>query len=163
MSYILKFEEGFRAVPYSDSEGFVSIGYGKKLHTLAGLDPKYFTLRISEETAKDWMEADLTRLDVQLLRSRVGADQGIYRSLDDDPVRSAIILSMAYQMGVEGLLGFTDMWAALGQGNYDLAADAMLDSLWGITQTPERAARHAQVMREGKHDNAYPSIPVGAY
>ena len=52
---------------------------------------------------------------------------------------------MAYQMGVSGVMNFKKMLSALVSGNYQLASQEALDSMWA-TQTPERAMRIANKM-----------------
>ena len=49
---------------------------------------------------------------------------------------------------------FKKMWKALEGGNYGDASDEMLDSRWAA-QTPERAVRHARVIRWGSLEDAY--------
>ncbi|ECX3247832.1 glycoside hydrolase family protein, partial [Salmonella enterica subsp. enterica serovar Kentucky] len=66
-----------------------------------------------------------------------------------NPARRDILISMAYQMGVSGLAGFKNTLAMVAEGNYAGAANGMLSSLWA-KQTPERAKRHAEVMRTGE-------------
>ena len=69
--------------------------------------------------------------------------------------RRAVLLSMAYQMGVDGLMKFKNMWAAINRQDWDDAADQMLDSKWA-RQTPERAGRHARIMRGENPAEIYP-------
>ncbi len=65
--------------------------------------------------------------------------------------RTDVLLSMAYQLGVEGVAQFKNMLSAIAKENFDEAANAMLSSLWA-RQTPGRARRHAEVMRRGTYD-----------
>lgn len=60
--------------------------------------------------------------------------------------RRGVILSMAFQMGVDGLLGFKNTLEAIRTGQYDRAAAGMLNSMWA-KQTPERAKRMSEQMR----------------
>ena len=62
-------------------------------------------------------------------------------------VRQAVCVSMCYQLGT--LADWPQFKAALAAGEYDMAADAMLDSKWAI-QTPARALRQATMMRTGE-------------
>ena len=74
MSYIkniLAFEEGFSDVPYWCSEGFVTIGFGTKLHRTRWLDPKDFTLRVDRDSAWALLERDLTQVTLQLNCSEI--------------------------------------------------------------------------------------------
>ena len=61
-------------------------------------------------------------------------------------VRQAVFISMAFQMGVSGLLKFHNVLTHATRGEYALAAAEMLESSWN-RQTPARAGRLAQAMR----------------
>ena len=65
-----------------------------------------------------------------------------------DVVRFAALENMAFNLGVNGLLGFTETLAAIKQGNYELAAEDMLQSEWA-QQVGERANRLAQQIKTG--------------
>lgn len=148
---ILGFEEGFRNKPYLCSEGYVTIGYGTKLHNSKGMNPADFPISVSRGMGEEWLHSEVALKDMKMLRSDVSYT---YRHLDDD--RRAIILSMAYQMGTAGVLKFKNMWRELAEGDYYTASVEMLDSRWA-TQTPERANRHARVMRGEKLGDVYAS------
>jgi lysozyme len=65
-----------------------------------------------------------------------------------EPVRQGVILNMAYQLGVDGVLGFKKFIAAVERGDYEKASVEMLDSLWA-DQTPARAKRLSVQMKIG--------------
>ena len=65
-----------------------------------------------------------------------------------DEARTAVLVSMAYQMGVAGLAQFKNTLSLIEHKHFDDAAKAMLDSKWA-KQTPNRAKRHAEQMRSG--------------
>ena len=117
-------EEGFRSHVYTDTQGVLTIGYGTNL------------------------SEGITMLEAEaLLRIRLTiANDGIHNSLpwlQDQPGRvQAAVLDMSYQLGVEGLLKFRAMIAALEAGNCAAAKAAALDSLWA-RETPGRASRVA--------------------
>ena len=67
-----------------------------------------------------------------------------------DIVRKIVVASMAYQHGLDGLRGYSNMLDALCAGDFARAADEMLDSLWAHEQAPDRARRLAQAMRSGE-------------
>ena len=143
---IIKIEEGFRSKPYLCSEGYVTIGYGSKLHKSKGMDPDEFTLRVSEETAFALLKNEVNLLDLRLTNSHVGET---YNSLSRE--RKAIILSMAYQLGINGVLQFRMMWEAISRSNFVWAANEMMDSKWA-TQTRGRAVRHSTAMLNNSLD-----------
>lgn len=119
----IKEEEGFRGNVYKDTLGYPTIGYGTKL-----------------PLSKD--EAEL------LLNKRLN---DIYRELKnklDFEVKKEvedILLHMAYQLGVNGVMKFKRMLEALKEEDYKKASIEMLDSKWA-TQTPSRARRLSKMM-----------------
>jgi len=56
-----------------------------------------------------------------------------------------VLIEMAYQMGVDGVLKFKKMWNAIEKRNYKEAAKEMRDSMW-YNQTPHRAEELAQIV-----------------
>lgn len=150
---ILKFEEGFSAKPYICSEGYITIGLGTKLFKhkaeLLGITPEDFPITASLTQAEEWLHGEVALKDMRLSSRDFGH---IYDQLDDD--RRAIVLSMAYQMGTSGVLKFRKMWNAIGLGDWEEAATQALDSQWA-RQTPERAERHARVLRGESLEDVY--------
>lgn len=140
---ILKFEEGFRSKPYLCSEGYVTIGYGQKIHTDKGQDPKKFLLTVSEHEAAKFLRTEIVELQADL-ESVFGGD---YKK--QTPDRKAVLVSMAYQLGINGLVNFKKMWKGLSIENFEMAHREALDSLWA-RQTPGRANRHALTLLTGK-------------
>lgn len=55
---------------------------------------------------------------------------------------------MSFQLGIAGLLGFTNTLELVRKGQFSDAADNMLLSKWA-TQTPNRAKRIAKQMKTG--------------
>jgi lysozyme len=140
LTKLIEYEEGFRSHPYLCSEGYVTIGYGTKLHNNKGLDPKDFPITVDRIMASLWLNQYVVSMENKLLHSSKGK---IFDRLGEN--RRAIILSMAYQMGVFGVLKFPSMWKALDVGDWEEAGRQALDSRWAA-QTPSRAKRHARVL-----------------
>jgi lysozyme len=63
-------------------------------------------------------------------------------------VRQFVIVSMAFNMGVVGILGFAHMITALTRRDYPQAAREMLASRWA-KQVPARSLRLAEIMLTG--------------
>jgi len=63
--------------------------------------------------------------------------------------RQAVLIEMAFQMGVSGLLQFKRMLSAVEDGQYFEAAAQMVESTWA-RQTPARAHRMALQMETGE-------------
>lgn len=128
--YILT-NEGYRQTPYEDSEGILTVGVGFNLE-------QGFTL----EECMLIVNHRLDRLVAELC-NRVP----VYLKVCQ--VRKIVLLDMAYNLGVNRLLGFRKMLAALNEGDYQLAANEMLDSRYA-KQVKGRALRNAQMMETGE-------------
>ena len=124
----LKSDEGFKDKIYFCTEGKQTIGYGFNLE--AGITQReaeaLLTLRVSD------------------IRDKLYAMMHWYKSLPEDI--QDVLLNMAYQLGVSGLLNFTKTLDAASKGHWHTMADEMLDSRWA-NQTPERARRLAYRVR----------------
>ena len=62
------------------------------------------------------------------------------------PKAKEVIIEMVFQLGKRGVSRFAKMWEALGNQDYDEAANQMLDSRWH-KQTKSRAESLATIMR----------------
>ncbi len=146
---MLKKEEGFRAKPYLCSEGFPTIGYGEKIGDKYEALPNITT---TEPEAYKKMLATVTANEKTILNN-----PDLYRCyfhLND--ARKAVMLSIAYQIGIYGILKFKKMLGALERADYSAAADEMLNSL-AARQTPARWKRNAEQMRSGELNAYYQS------
>lgn len=114
---------------YLDSLGIETIGYGHNLRD------KPITKKAADQIFSD----DLT--DVQL---EVTHAFPWYAELSQP--RQWVILDMVFNMGLGGVRKFKKFIQAVELGNYDTAADEMLDSLWA-KQVKGRALELAQMMR----------------
>ena len=65
---------------------------------------------------------------------------------DLTPERRSVLINMAYNLGVNGLINFKKMIAALKIGDYEKASVEMKDSKW-YRQVGNRAVRLRQEMR----------------
>lgn len=126
----LQAEEGFRSIPYQDTTGHWTVGFGTNLS--AG---------ITRHMATAWM------LEI-LAINRVALEARPWFLAISTPAQD-IIEDMTYNMGLDGMLGFGQMIAALSQTppEYAVAAVAMRNSLW-MRQVPNRAGPLADAMEE---------------
>ena len=122
----LKKEEGFSAHIYKCTRGFDSCGYGYNLQANP-LKLDVQTLRearhvgVSEKQAEAWLMKLVDEIEVKLRHAFV-----CYSKLNE--VRRNVLIQMAYQMGVAGLLKFKHAITAMEHGDYDMASICMLDS-----------------------------------
>lgn len=143
---LLNFEEGFRARPYIDTEGYPTVGVGFLIGPKGSAVSNY-TFSLSKNVSDVWLQeiVDARLKDMQ-------SNPSIAAALKQcNPARTDVLQSMAYQMGVNGLAAFKNTLAMVAAGNFAGAAAGMLSSKWA-TQTPNRAQRHAEVMRTGSYD-----------
>lgn len=129
---LIKHDEGLSLLPYEDTEGYVSIGYGRCL-ALNG---------ISEAEAELMLENDM--LVATKDASQFAGD--IWEKLSD--VRKAVLISMAFNLGLPRLVKFVKFRAALQDCDFETAANEMLDSKWR-RQVKGRAERLANLMKAG--------------
>jgi lysozyme len=99
----LKTEEGLRALPYTDTDGNLTIGYGFNVN--AG---------ISKIAAAALLLAQLSELDNSLSQYAWYANAG--------DVRASVFLDIALNTGIHGLLAFPHMIAAAASGDWVTAA-----------------------------------------
>lgn len=141
--------EGYRASPYKDTEGLFSVGIGRCLETnpLTGeewkhlLEAHQLSVSISKAGA-DWLM--LRQIDATELECSRAFD--FWPELDE--VRREALVEMAYQMGMERLLGFKKMLAAIRSKNWPVVNAEALDSRWA-RQTTARAKRTARQLSTG--------------
>lgn len=124
-------EEGFRLRPYRCPEGKLTIGVGRNLDDVG----------ISIEEAEYLLDNDIDK-------AKAAANRLVdnFHLLSD--TRKDALTSMVFQMGEHGVSQFKNMILAINTSKFDTAAIEMLDSRWA-TQTPERANRHAEMMKDG--------------
>jgi lysozyme len=123
--------EGYRQFPYDDRGG-VAIGYGTNLSKRG----------LSREEALYLMRNDINRLR-NALSKRV---EGWIRL---DQARRDVLVSLGYNLGLNGVLSFKRMLAAIEEENYELAATEMYLSDW-CEQVGKRCPELAEIMWHGK-------------
>lgn len=132
---LLRGEEGEVLSEYKDHLGYSTIGIGRLIDKRKGGG-------ITKEESAYLLANDIARFSKDL-------DDKLpwWKSLDE--ARRGVLLAMAFQMGMTALLGFKNTLEAIRTGQYDKAADGMLQSMWA-KQTPERAKRASDQMRTGQ-------------
>lgn len=129
---LLVLHEGNKRFPYRCTAGKLTIGIGFNLDDV-GLYPEEVEFIFNNRIRR--VEEDLERVFPW------------YHELDE--VRQAVVLDMAYNMGLKTLLTFKRTMGSIRDGNYKLAAAQMLESLWA-KQVGARAERLSRMMETGK-------------
>lgn len=123
--------EGIRAKPYRDSLGVLTIGVGRNLEKGLSEDEIFYLLNNDINNAKYEVNKNFPWV------------------LGLDEARLNVIYNMCFQLGINRLSLFRKMLAACRDGDYETAADEMLNSMWH-KQTGKRCEELATIMRKGE-------------
>jgi lysozyme len=116
--------------PYMDTIGNVKIGYGRNLDNGINLDEAQLMFKNDyDRTVKELENQD-------------------WYTIQPQGVKFALI-NMNFNIGIEKLLEFHEMITSLKKKDYNLAADASLNSLWA-NKVGRRAVDIAKLIRDGK-------------
>ncbi len=126
----IKQHEGKRHTPYMDSEGILTVGYGRNLEAIPFSDDEI-----------DLMFENDFRAAVDRAESFF-----VYHALNE--VRRGVLIEMIFQMGAKGVAKFVKFLDAAAEGDWQRAHDEMLNSRWA-NQTPERAEKLAKIFLNG--------------
>lgn len=137
----LKRHEGLRLTPYRCTAGALTIGYGHNLDANPIIDITPHT-KITEGRATRILIEDCRKYAVQL-----DGRMTWWRTLNEP--RQAVILNMAFNLGILGLLSFKNTLRAVKEERWSDAADGMLASKWA-GQVKRRAVELAAQMRSGE-------------
>lgn len=141
----IKVHEGFRSSVYLCPTGHPTVGYGFRVEDLSTDELALnngMVEPMSPEVADEILEIKIRKFKKQ-----------VYNALPwltyAPMVVQDVLVEMAYQMGINGLLGFKNTLAMIEAGEYERAADNMLKSKWA-KQTPKRAASMAREIANAK-------------
>lgn len=154
----LTVDEGCELFPYRCPTGYWSIGVGRNLESRGltfGEQQAFFGKSMSNEQAIEALHhRGITKDEAQQMLERdmfSTFDALIKRIpyLPHDDVRYSVLVNMAFQMGVNGLMKFKKTIKYFNAKDYKACSVEMLDSSWA-KQTPNRANRLSQQMITGK-------------
>jgi lysozyme len=131
----LRRDEGEVLTVYKDTLGFDTIGVGRLIDKRKGGG-------ITAEESAYLLNNDIKRKTAEVIKALPWAEHL-------DPVCFGVIVNMAFQLGINGLLGFKNTLSLIQGGNYAKAADNMIASKWH-DQTPARCERLAKQIRLGE-------------
>lgn len=127
--------EGCVLHAYPDQFGYLTIGYGRLVDQRKGGG-------ITQAEAGLLLDNDITK-----------TTSAVYLALpwvaSMNAARQAVVIGMAFQMGLRGLLGFTSALGSMRDERYADAAEGLRQSLWA-KQTGDRARRLAYQMETGE-------------
>ena len=129
---MLRLHEGLRLKPYEDTTGLLTIGYGRNLVGNG----------ISVDEAEYLFNNDVNRVDAELTQTFEW-----YSLLS--VVRKAVIIDMAFNLGIRGLGLFKQTIKYIENKEFDKAAEGMLNSLWA-KQVGRRAVELSKMMKDNE-------------
>lgn len=157
----LRVEEGDKPRAYRDHLGYWTIGIGRLIDPRKGgriTDTEREILLANDPsrrggTIMDWTltpaeRSMLLKNDVKRFTDAM-RDWPAWKRVQGDIPRMVAMTSMCFQLGEKGFAKFVNTLAMIATGRFADAATNMLKSEWA-KQTPERAARVAAMMRNGR-------------
>jgi lysozyme len=144
--------EGMVLTVYQDTLGIDTIGIGRNLkdrgiskEELDHMDIPNINV-IYEHGISEADARYLAANDVQIVEDELLKAHPCIAGLD--AVRQLILIDMAFNMGVPRLCKFKNMWNAIHEEKFDIAAKEMLDSRWA-NQVKLRSVKLANAMHNG--------------
>lgn len=127
----VKKHEGTRLKPYTDSRGILTIGVGHNLEQ-----------GISAAACDFIFKEDMYKAEALLIEKCP-----VFMMLDAN--RQVVLIDLCFNLGINGLLGFKKMLAALEKQDFEKAAAELMDSRYA-KQVPTRARENRDVLLTGK-------------
>jgi lysozyme len=131
---MIKKHEGFKTTIYLDTEGVPTAGWGHAF---------LVNSVVPEDVCERFFERDF---------AEATRNFNSFCALNDiqvDSVRKAVLIDMAFNLGLPKLLKFKKMIAALQVADYDEAARQMEDSKW-YGQVGSRGRELVRMMKTGR-------------
>lgn len=125
-------DEGKRNRIYTDTVGKITCGVGRNL------------------TDRPFAEDEIALMlknDIAIVEADLDRALPWWREMSE--ARQVVLANMAFNMGINRLLGFVNTLTMMKAGRYDAAALGMVDSTWA-KQVGQRAIRLAAMMRKGE-------------
>lgn len=127
----LKRHEGYRRLVYECSRGVLTVGIGRNLETVG----------ISEKEAEFLLENDIQEAIKRLNQHDLLSGH--------DEVRQAVLINMAFNLGINGLLKFRQSLKHWRNKDYESFSNEILKSRWA-RQVGSRAAELSEQARTGE-------------
>lgn len=145
---LCKEAEGFSPTMYKCPAGYPTIGYGRNLNSHPLLDEELDRCTINdngevvvtEELATEWLKAELTKL-----LQRIGTKEWFVGNDE----RKAVLLDLAYNLGLTKLLTFKNFLTAMAKKDYTTAYVELQSSKW-YSQVGLRGIRNCRIIHSGE-------------
>lgn len=140
---LIEWAEDYKAEVYRCTANKLTQGIGRNLEAHPISDKEKAELvngKVSLEVARRWMREELEPLEDKLSETK--------DYLNCNTVRRAVLLDMAFNMGLTGLSKFKKMWEHIHNSNWVEASREMKDSSWYI-QVGRRGKRNVELFAKG--------------
>lgn len=128
----IKESEGYRQFPYKCPAGKLTIGYGFNIEDTG----------LSVEECEAVLEIRIKKTTEEL--------KTFYPHFDLlDDARQFVLIDMCYNMGINRLGKFFNMWNAIKLANFHVASIEMEESSW-YNQVGDRAKKLVEIMKTGE-------------
>lgn len=121
--------EGLELKPYQCTADKTTIGVGRNIQEVG----------ITEDEARYLLDNDILRVCGEL-------DDTVHWWRDLSDARQRVLIDMVFNLGITRFLKFKKTIEAIKLGQYDIAADEMLDSAWS-RQVGQRSKTLSDAMR----------------
>ena len=121
--------EGLELKPYQCTANKTTIGVGRNIQEVG----------ITEDEARYLLDNDILRVCSEL-------DDTVHWWRDLSDARQRVLIDMVFNLGITRFLKFKKTIEAIKLGQYDIAADEMLDSAWS-RQVGQRSKTLSDAMR----------------
>jgi lysozyme len=128
----IELHEGLRLLPYVDTTGHITIGYGRNL-TDKG---------ISNAEASDLLSSDIQDIIEEIRK------EPWWPNVATNDARSRACVEMVFNLGLSGFRSFTNAIGLLEADDFDGAAEAFMESKWAL-QVGYRAKVLTQMIATG--------------
>jgi len=140
---LLRLHEGESLHPYRCTSGKLTIGVGRNLEDRG----------ITKQESAYLLDNDIRQVCAELRKHLPWFG-------DLGAARQAVLIDMAFNLGIAGLLSFKRTLEHIRFAEYKQAAVEMIDSVWA-NQVGERARRLAWMMDTGRWPDVLGDAPLG--
>ena len=146
-------DEGYRQDVYDCSNGIPTVGIGFALRNLKPkIDPELALEIIYWQIENKLIHISKEHSQVILVKEAPALHLELSEKFDFyDDLLSMVkncLINMSFQMGIYGVSKFRKMLKAMKDKNWKEAAIEMLDSKWARSDSPQRANRLADIVRD---------------
>lgn len=124
--------EGYRDTAYLDTEGYITIGKGLNISSVP--------------FSEDLLEIEFRRR----VENHIEATKMVFDDYDQFPEnRQRALCNLMFNIGLKSFLGFKKMIEAVKAGDWERAADEMIDSRWAVQVGQARSEDLEMMLRRG--------------